>query len=70
MLNTTPLELHEYVTTLIASLNNTTSEAMATRTERITKLDNMYRRFDVSPEIGMFPLETLYRQHNGKKIHR
>jgi hypothetical protein len=70
VLNTTPEELHRHVTTLIASINEPTVEARSKRTERIVMLNNLYKRYDISPEVGMYPLETSYRQRFGKKMHR
>ena len=70
VLGTTPQELHSHVRTLIGSINEPTAEARSVRTARVMRLNKLHERYDISPELGMHPLETSYRKRFAKKIHQ
>ncbi len=61
-------DLHLYTTTLRDSIRQNTAEAHATKRARVTHWDYMYKKLRVSAEIGLDPIQTMYRKRFQKKL--
>ena len=61
-------DLHLYTTTLRDSIRQNTAEAHAMKRARVTHWDYMYKKLRVSAEIGLHPIQTMYRKRFQKKL--